>query len=43
MRSKVRRLLARYDDSPDGEEKAIELVLQQAESFAETRAAEGDR
>ncbi len=31
MRSKVRRLLAKYDYPPDHEEKAIELVLQQAE------------
>jgi type I restriction enzyme, R subunit len=34
MRSKVRRLLAKYDYPPDHEEKAIELVLQQAELFA---------
>lgn len=34
MRSKVRRLLAKYDYPPDYEEKAIELVLQQAELFA---------
>jgi type I restriction enzyme, R subunit len=34
MRSKVRRLLAKYDYPPDREEKAIELVLQQAELFA---------
>jgi type I restriction enzyme R subunit len=36
MRSKVRRLLARYDYPPDREEKAVELVLQQAEMFAAT-------
>ncbi|MFZ2175190.1 MAG: type I restriction enzyme endonuclease domain-containing protein [Rhodococcus sp. (in: high G+C Gram-positive bacteria)] len=36
MRSKVRRLLAKYDYPPDHEEKAIELVLQQAELFAGT-------
>ncbi|MGV0838486.1 type I restriction endonuclease subunit R [Mycolicibacterium thermoresistibile] len=34
MRSTVRRLLARYDYPPDHEEKAVELVLQQAELFA---------
>lgn len=34
MRSKVRRLLARYDYPPDAEAKAIELVLKQAELFA---------
>lgn len=34
MRSKVRRLLARYDYPPDAEAKAIELVLEQAELFA---------
>ena len=34
MRSKVRRLLARYDYPPDREEQAVELVLQQAELFA---------
>lgn len=35
MRSKVRRLLAKYDYPPDHEEKAVELVLQQAELFAQ--------
>lgn len=35
MRSKVRRRLAKYDYPPDHEEKAIELVLRQAELFAE--------
>ncbi len=39
MRSKVRRLLARYDYPPDHEERAIELVLQQAELFANNDAA----
>jgi len=34
MRSKVRRLLAKYDYPPDAEEKAVELVLEQAELFA---------
>ncbi|WP_437773489.1 type I restriction endonuclease subunit R [Arthrobacter sp. KNU40] len=34
IRSKVRRLLARYDYPPDAEAKAIELVLEQAELFA---------
>lgn len=34
MRSKVRRLLAKYDYPPDAEKKAIELVLEQAELFA---------
>jgi type I restriction enzyme R subunit len=34
MRAKVRRLLAKYDYPPDLEEKAAELVLQQAELFA---------
>lgn len=34
MRAKVRRLLARYDYPPDAEDKAVELVLEQAELFA---------
>lgn len=38
MRSKVRRLLARYDYPPDAEDKAIELVLEQAELFAKGEA-----
>lgn len=38
MRSKVRRILARYDYPPDAEAKAIELVLEQAELFADTSA-----
>ena len=36
MRSKVRRLLAKYDYPPDHEEKAVELVLQQAELLADS-------
>lgn len=39
MRSKVRRLLAKYDYPPDHEEKAVELVLQQAELLANAEAA----
>lgn len=39
MRSKVRRLLAKYDYPPDAEAKAIELVLEQAELFADGEAA----
>jgi type I restriction enzyme R subunit len=35
MRAKVRRLLAKYDYPPDLEEKAVDLVLQQAELFAD--------
>ena len=38
MRSKVRRILAKYDYPPDAEKKAIELVLEQAEVFASTTA-----
>ena len=38
MRSKVRRLLAKYDYPPDHEEKAVELVLQQAELFVGAEA-----
>lgn len=38
MRSKIRRLLAKYDYPPDHEEKAIELILRQAELFAGTEA-----
>lgn len=34
MRAKIRRLLAKYDYPPDREEKAIELVLEQAALFA---------
>jgi type I restriction enzyme R subunit len=39
MRSKVRRLLAKYDYPPDAEAKAVELVLEQAELFAHAAAA----
>ncbi|WP_304270883.1 type I restriction endonuclease subunit R [Pseudoglutamicibacter cumminsii] len=35
MRSKVRRILAKYDYPPDSEAKAVELVLEQAEVFAD--------
>jgi type I restriction enzyme R subunit len=38
MRAKIKRLLTRYDYPPDKEEKAIQLVLEQAELFA-TEAA----
>ena len=38
MRAKVKLLLTRYDYPPDKEEKAVELVLEQAELFA-TEAA----
>jgi Domain of unknown function (DUF3387). len=34
MRSKVRRLLAKHGYPPDLEDKAIELILEQAELFA---------
>jgi type I restriction enzyme R subunit len=34
MRTKIRRLLAKYDYPPDLEEQAVELVLEQAELFA---------
>ena len=34
MRAKVRRLLAKYDYPPDQEDKAVDLVLEQAELFA---------
>ena len=40
MRSKVRRILARYDYPPDAEEQAVELVLKQAEVFADGVGAE---
>jgi type I restriction enzyme R subunit len=36
MRSKIRRLLAKYDYPPDYEERAVELILEQAEQFAST-------
>lgn len=38
MRSKVRRILAKYDYPPDAEKKAIELVLEQAQVFASATA-----
>lgn len=41
MRTKVRRLLAKYDYPPDLEEKAVELVLEQAELYA-VYAANGE-
>ncbi len=34
MSAKVRRLLAKYDYPPDLEEKAVALVLEQAELLA---------
>ncbi len=34
MRAKIRRLLAKYDYPPDQEERAVQLVLEQAELFA---------
>jgi type I restriction enzyme R subunit len=39
LRAKVKRLLARYDYPPDKEERAIELVLEQAQLFADGEAA----
>jgi type I restriction enzyme R subunit len=39
MRAKIKRLLTQYDYPPDKEEKAIELVLEQAELFASDEAA----
>jgi type I restriction enzyme R subunit len=39
IRAKVRRLLAKYDYPPDLEERAVELVLQQAELFADAEGA----
>jgi type I restriction enzyme R subunit len=39
LRAKVRRLLTRYDYPPDKEERAIQLVLEQAELLAEQPAA----
>lgn len=38
MRAKVRRLLARYDYPPDKEDRAVELVIEQAELFAQEAA-----
>ncbi len=40
MRSKVRRLLAKYNYPPDHEEKAVELVVQQAELIASAVGSE---
>lgn len=40
MRAKVRRLLAKYDYPPDQEDKAVELVLEQAELFANDGAGD---
>ena len=34
MRAKVRRLLAKYDYPPDAEDRAVDLVIEQAELFA---------
>lgn len=34
MRARVKRLLTKYDYPPDKDERAIELVLQQAELYA---------
>ena len=39
LRAKVKRLLARYDYPPDKEARAIELVLEQAQLFADAEAA----
>ncbi len=39
LRAKVTRLLARYDYPPDKEERAIELVIEQAQLFADGEAA----
>jgi Domain of unknown function (DUF3387) len=39
LRSKVKRLLARYGYPPDAEPGAIELVLEQTKTFAEEWAA----
>jgi type I restriction enzyme R subunit len=39
LRGKVKRLLTRYDYPPDKQERAIELVLGQAQLFAEAEAA----
>lgn len=41
MRSKVRRILARYDYPPDAEETAVDLVIQQAEVFADRLGQDG--
>ncbi|WP_291412743.1 type I restriction endonuclease subunit R [Actinophytocola sp.] len=39
LRSKIKRLLARHGYPPDAEARAVELVLRQAETFAEDDAA----
>jgi type I restriction enzyme R subunit len=39
MRAKVKRLLTKYDYPPDKEERAIDLVIQQAELLAAEEAA----
>lgn len=39
MRSRARRLLAKYDYPPDAEAMAVELVLEQAEVLARDEAA----
>ena len=39
LRSKVKRLLARYGYPPDAETRAVELVLKQTKTFAEEWAA----
>ncbi|MGH9164618.1 MAG: type I restriction endonuclease subunit R [Acidimicrobiales bacterium] len=39
LRAKVKRLLTRYNYPPDKEERAIELVLEQAQLLAEAEAA----
>jgi type I restriction enzyme R subunit len=40
MRAKIRRLLAKYDYPPDYEDKAVDLVIEQAELFAANEAEE---
>ncbi len=37
MRAKVRRLLNRYGYPPDRQERAVKLVIEQAELFAKSR------
>jgi len=39
MRARVKLLLTRYDYPPDKEERAIDLILEQAELFATEEAA----
>jgi len=38
MRAKVRRLLAQFDYPPDKEDRAVDLVIEQAELFAQDAA-----